>query len=73
MKKVEHVEIDENGDKVFNIGADLASADPAVYGRLIMAGKYEEAKAMLDTPMYNIEEGEEWENMDINKIDSNDE
>lgn len=71
MRKVEPYDINENGEKVFNIGADLASANPAIYGRLIMAGKYEEAKKMEDTPMYYAdEEDEEWKDVYMKEEDN---
>jgi len=64
FKKVEPYEINENGEKVFNIGADLASADPFVYGRLMRKAREgdEEAKKkmkeMENTDMYYVVEDE---------------
>jgi len=63
MKKVENddryekVPVEEEnkqGLMVHNIGADLASADPMVYARLLKAGKYKEAEKMVNTPMYRL-------------------
>lgn len=33
-RKASQVEYDMDGNPTFNLGADLASANPAVYGRL---------------------------------------
>jgi len=44
----------ENGEKVFHLGADMASADPFAYGRLIREGKFEEAQAMEDEIGFRI-------------------
>jgi len=53
-EKVPVEEQDSSGKMVFNIGADLASADPFVYGRLIKAGKLKEARKMAHIPMYRL-------------------
>ena len=37
-----------DGKVVYNTGSNMADADPFVYGRLLKAGKIEEAAAMLD-------------------------
>jgi len=59
-ERVPAVELDENGEEVFNMGANLASADPSVYGRLSIKAKVGdlEAKRKMDemenTPMYRL-------------------
>jgi len=62
---VPEVEFDENGEEVYNMGADWAGADPFAYGRLRKkadAGD-EEAKRKMEemdnTPMYRLKKSEE--------------
>lgn len=55
IKKVPAFEI-KNGEVVYNIGSNMASADPRAYSKLMKAGKYEEAKKMQNTPMYMVVE-----------------
>ncbi len=43
-----------DGKLVYNTGSNMADADPFVYGRLLKAGKTEEAKAMLNEKGFNI-------------------
>lgn len=63
-ERVPEVELNENGEEVFNMGANLASADPSVYGRLSIKARAGdlEAKRKMDemenTPMYRLKKGE---------------
>lgn len=57
MKKIIRIEkVPEeevvDGKIVYNTGADMASADPSVYGRLMRAGKRKEAEKMLNEKGY---------------------
>lgn len=58
MKKFKLIKIPEeeivNGETVYNTGADMASADPFVYGRLLKAGKIKEATKMLNEKGYHV-------------------
>ena len=50
----------KNKEITYNVGADMASADPIRYSRLIKAGKIKEAKAMVEDKGFNVidEDGE---------------
>ncbi len=55
--------VNADGEIQYNLGADMASADPFVYGRLIREGKFEEAEAMTREQGYKIgpePDPEEW-------------
>ena len=54
--KLEEVPEEEviDGETVYNTGADMASADPFVYGRLIKAGKLKEAEKMMNEKGYYV-------------------
>ena len=43
-----------DGETVYNIGSNMADADPSVYGRLMRDGKIEEAKKMLNEKGYHV-------------------
>lgn len=48
VKDIVEVPVTEvvDGEVVYNMGADMASADPFRYGRLVRAGKLKEAEKM---------------------------
>jgi len=57
MKKIKKlVEIPDqeikDGEEIYHLGASMADADPFVYGRLLKAGKHEEAEKMLNEKGY---------------------
>ena len=58
-KKIKLVEVPEeeiiDGKIVYNMGASMADADPAVYGRLLRDGKLKEAKKMLNEKGYHVQ------------------
>jgi len=43
-----------DGKVVYNAGADMASANPFVYGRLVRAGKWKEAEKMTQEKGYRV-------------------
>jgi myosin-crossreactive antigen len=58
-KKIKLVEVPEEEiiDRkiVYNMGASMADADPAVYGKLLRDGKLKEAKKMLNEKGYYVQ------------------
>ncbi len=54
--KLEEIPEEEikDGEIVYNLGFNMADADPFKYGRLIKAGKLKEAKEMLDEKGYHV-------------------
>jgi len=43
-----------DGKVVYNLGSNMADADPFKYGRLVKAGKLKEAEEMLNAKGYHI-------------------
>lgn len=56
MKKYRMIEIPEeeviNGEVVYNLGSNMADADPFLYNRLLKAGKLKAARKMLNEKGY---------------------
>ena len=54
--KLEEIPEEEiiDGEVVYNLGSNMADADPIKYGRLLKAGKLKEAEEMLNTKGFHV-------------------
>jgi hypothetical protein len=59
MKPIDPIEVDEEGNVVFNLSADAANADWIRAARLVEKGKTEELEELSTTPVYRYEEQSE--------------